>query len=97
VPEPNQPAGSRRLNITSIISPTTNFLADKDWVRGALAFSLLFILLVEVCAALYFIVFSDRLSDDKIVAAAKDIIALLLNPTVALVGAATGFYYGGKQ
>ena len=61
-----------------------------------MAFSLLFILLAEVLAAIGFVIFCD-LSNDKVTAAAKDIIILVLNPTVALVGAATGFYYGGTD
>jgi hypothetical protein len=45
-------------------------------------------------AAIGFVIFCD-LSNDKVTAAAKDIIILVLNPTVALVGAATGSITAG--
>jgi hypothetical protein len=66
-------------------------------MRGALAFSLWFLLLLEVGTALGFILFSGKLADAASISSAKDIILLVLSPTVALVGAATGFYYGGSE
>jgi hypothetical protein len=84
------------LSVTSIINPRER-LSSRDWVRGMLALSLLFILLLEVASAIGFVFFCSRLSDDKSITAAKDIITLVLNPTVALVGAATGFYYGASD
>jgi hypothetical protein len=95
-----QPSGRRgqRLEVHSVSLPRERAqqLNNKDWVRGALAFALWFLLFLEVSGALAFI-FYAKPTDDKTIALAKDIMVLVLNPTVALVGAATGFYYGGSE
>lgn len=63
-------------------------------MRGALAIILALILAVEVSVSLAFIILSRKNPNDQAISAAKDIIAMILNPTIALVGAVTGFYYG---
>ena len=81
------------IQITSIISPR-ELLTNKDWVRGAIAFTLLGIFILEVIAVGIFVFCLQNITDPNAVSAAKDFFLLVLNPTVALVGAATGFYYG---
>ena len=58
---------------------------------------LLWILLAaEILGALVAMLCPAVIHDDKAIGAVKDILSIVLGPTVALVGAATGFYYGTK-
>lgn len=59
----------------------------REWIRAGLAFGLLLLL-----AAVVLIIVLN-----KSAAEAKEFLGLLLAPLVGLVGAATGFYYGGKE
>jgi hypothetical protein len=63
---------------------------------GLLAMVLTALLIAEVGWAFYIILYPPLTSDEKIMGAVKDILTIVLSPTVALVGAATGFYYGTK-
>ena len=68
----------------------------EDWVRAALALGLLALLFVEVCTALWVVVVHTDKADSPIIENLKSVLTLVLSPTVALFGAATGFYYGTK-
>jgi len=66
----------------------------RDHTRASLAFALLGLLLVEIVAA---IGGSFQFSGaDKGMADFNSVINALIGPTVALVGAATGFYFGTR-
>ena len=63
----------------------------REKVRGRIALLLLALLagtILLTFATLWFGIFDAS--------AAKELLAVLLAPLVGLVGAATGFYYGGK-
>lgn len=63
--------------------------AELDRTRKILALVLLGILAIEVVAALMAVFFAATVT-----AAMKDMLGLVFTPTIALVGAATGFYFG---
>lgn len=69
--------------------------AAEDWVRAALAIFLFVLLAVEICSALFVVVFCTQTADR--IENLKSVLTLVLSPTVALFGAATGFYYGTKS
>jgi hypothetical protein len=62
----------------------------REDARRLLAISLVAIFGVEVVAALLTVLCGRDL------ATIKDILTIILGPTVALVGSATGFYFGTK-
>jgi len=64
----------------------------REWVRGFLAGALLFILFFVVVAAFATIWFGKGANG-----ALSDLMKLIFAPLVALVGAATGFYYGTRE
>jgi hypothetical protein len=55
------------------------------------------LLAIEILGSVLAMLCPDIVHDDKAVGAVKDILSIVLGPTVALVGAATGFYYGTKS
>ena len=68
-----------------------------DWVRAALAFALFGLLSIEVVGALWVVVRCNGTPDNATIENLKSILTLVLSPTVALFGAATGFYYGTRS
>lgn len=68
--------------------PTTREI-ELESTRKYLAFFLLAILALEILAAL-----AAVLLFNGVVASMKEMLAVIFTPTVALVGAATGFYFG---
>jgi len=62
-----------------------------------LAFALFALLALEVIAALYVVIRCRNATDNAAIENLKSILTLVLSPTVALFGAATGFYYGTKS
>lgn len=64
----------------------------RESIRSGLAIGLTVLLAVVVLAVVGATVFGDYP-----VAEAKELLSVVLAPLVALVGAATGFYYGGKD
>jgi hypothetical protein len=86
-----------RIVARRIMRPTV-FRAERhrEWVRGILAFVLTLLLIIEVGASFYAVLSPALLHDEKTINAVKDILTIVMSPTVALVGAATGFYYGTK-
>lgn len=63
---------------------------DRERLRGTIALILL-VILGLVLIATYAGVLSSAISVEQ----ARELLALTLSPIVGLVGAATGFYYGG--
>lgn len=59
----------------------------REWTRAALAGGLMTLL-----AAVILIILLTRPAQE-----AKDLLGVVIAPLVGLVGAATGFYYGGKD
>jgi hypothetical protein len=59
----------------------------REWTRAALAGGLMTLL-----AAVMLIILLMKPTQE-----AKDLLGVVLAPLVGLVGAATGFYYGGKD
>lgn len=59
----------------------------REWTRAALASGLMALL-----AAVILIILLTKSAQD-----AKELLGLVMAPLVGLVGAATGFYYGGKD
>jgi hypothetical protein len=68
--------------------PTT-VAGSREWVRRFLAVSLVVIFGIEVLGAMLSVWFSTQHLQEL-----KDILTLILSPTVALAGSATGFYFG---
>lgn len=64
----------------------------QEDIRGWLARSLIYILGAEIGVSLVIAMFCPD-SAEKM----KDLLAVILGPTVALVGSATGFYFGLKR
>jgi hypothetical protein len=93
------PSGIRRriIDINRVKAPTRGALESEDWVRGLLAILLFVLLALEIFCALYVMLDNAVAKDDKAIERVKDLLTLVLSPTVALFGAATGFYYGAKS
>jgi Na+/citrate or Na+/malate symporter len=68
----------------------------QEWARQWLAFGLLGVLAAEVFFALVVMVaaslFCTKVPTDFL----KEVMVIVFGPTVALVGSATGFYFGSK-
>jgi len=94
-----QPSGGRRriIDINRVKAPTRRGLESEEWVRGLLAILLFILLALEIFCALYIMLDAALAKDDKALERVKDLLTLVLSPTVALFGAATGFYYGAKS
>jgi hypothetical protein len=72
----------------------------REETRAAIAKLLIYLLGVEIILSIIYPIihmsfFKDLPKPDHI-KEIKDMITIFFTPTVALVGAATGFYYGGK-
>ena len=65
----------------------------RDRVRAFFAITLTLLFATEVLIGLLFVLFGDAPYNDR-VQAAKELAAIFLGPTIALVGTATGFYFG---
>jgi hypothetical protein len=65
----------------------------REPIRGLLALALVLIFAGEVWAGLYFGLSGAPPYAERI-QVLKDVAAIFLGPTIALVGAATGFYFG---
>lgn len=61
----------------------------REWVRRFLAISLVVIFGIEVVGAMLFLWFCPQHFQEL-----KDTLTIILGPTVALAGSATGFYFG---
>ena len=64
----------------------------KDNVRATIAYALLAIFALEVIAAFVMIIVVDDFSEKV-----REVLSIIFSPTVALVGAATGCYYGTRD
>ncbi len=64
---------------------------DREKVRGRIAV-LLLALLAGTILGIFLLLWLGTID----VPGAKELLAVLVSPLVGLVGAATGFYYGGK-
>lgn len=84
-------APQESVDIGAPIVPSTRD-RDLDRTRKLLALVLLAILGFEIVAALLSVIFASGTKD-----AVKEMLGLLFTPTVALVGAATGFYFGQRS
>ncbi|MGD2134225.1 MAG: hypothetical protein PVI23_15650 [Maricaulaceae bacterium] len=77
--------------------PSDDLDLRREDARRKLAVSLITIFGVEIFAALAVLgALIFLCADDQHFAHAKEILTLVLTPTVALVGSATGFYFGAK-
>ena len=84
------PPSSR--DIKDVDYPNEKLRPHREKLRGVIAIWLLAIFTAEVLARLACQLFFENKS-----AAAKDIVGLILTPTIALLGAVSGFYYGAKD
>jgi len=66
---------------------------EREPIRAILALSLVGIFAAEVLFGIVYLAFGCGATADRI-NALKDLALIFLGPTVALVGAATGFYFG---
>jgi hypothetical protein len=76
--------GTRDIVETGPLEPLES---RREWTRAALAGGLMVLL-----AAVILIILLTKSAQD-----AKELLGLVMAPLVGLVGAATGFYYGGKN
>src|SRR5476649_154753 len=92
-PPPSATGGGRTvIDIDDIRQPTTRPLPDRqEDVRQWLAISLTAILALEVTVALLAAAICSNSWPHM-----KDVLIVIFGPTVALVGSATGFYFGSK-
>lgn len=65
---------------------------QREKIRGRLAVCLIGLFALEVIALFASVIFGWLT-----IAEAKEMVAILVTPTVGLAGAVTGFYYGGKS
>jgi hypothetical protein len=84
-------APEETVEVGAPAAPTTRDV-DLDRTRKLLALFLLGILAIEILAALVAVFFATTVTT-----AMKDMLGLLFTPTIALVGAATGFYFGQSR
>ena len=79
----------------AVPEPTTvpyNADQDRERIRGIVALSLVALLaVVVICSFIGLATGSTPMGD------LKELLTIILGPLVALVGAATGFYFGGKK
>ena len=64
----------------------------REWIRGGLALGLAGLMAAVILMVVWATLFHAY--DTK---SARDLIGLVLTPLIGLVGAATGFYYGGDR
>ena len=84
------------LRVGRIIRPRQSEPRQREWVRAILAFLLVVIFGFEIWAGIHAMTNPEIVKDEHAVNAVKDLFLIVLSPTVALVGAAIGFYYGTK-
>jgi len=85
-----------RLRVLDTREPQVRSIAQRrEGVRALLAFCLFVLLAGEVAFAFWGLL--KVIADPNQIQALKDVVTMVLSPTVALVGAATGFYYGTRQ
>jgi len=63
----------------------------REWLRGLVALGLV-VLLIGIVTGSYFLVWTNKNTNSV-----KDWLTAVLTPIVGLVGAVTGFYYGGRE
>jgi hypothetical protein len=72
----------------------------RDRTRAFIAIFLLFVLLLEIVVGLalplFITLFADSPITDRLTGPFEKIFSLIFGPTVALVGSATGFYFGSR-
>ena len=86
------------LNLGSSIEPSTAYLAvpydplkERENVRGAVALLLIGLMAATIVASFILLwIHPDRSRE------LHDLLALVFGPLVALVGAATGYYFGAQ-
>jgi hypothetical protein len=92
---PNNRAPTR-WRITGLRLPGFQTVAQRrEGVRALLAFSIFALLCFEIVFGLFVLLRVSK--DPQQLTALKDVLGMVLSPTVALFGAATGFYYGTRQ
>jgi len=100
LPDPGNPAvGNPAPGSSDVIGPPTpperrrGEPPIREPIRGLLAGGLVLLLTVEICVGMGFVCWGTPPYGDRM-QALKDLSAMFLGPTIALVGAATGFYFG---
>jgi hypothetical protein len=69
---------------------------SRQPLRGRIAIILVLLFVAEIAFLTAFFWFNHDKADAGRFSDLKDFMGLILTPTVALVGAATGFYFGGR-
>ena len=67
---------------------------QREWVRAALAGTAIVIFAAEVVFSVCFLAHTAPQDLNGAITAIKEFALIFLGPTVALVGATTGFYFG---
>ena len=70
---------------------------DEDAARRKIAYSLLGILGAVLLLSFYILLRAQQLKDSESVDSLVKVLQIILSPLIALVSAATGFYYGSKK
>jgi hypothetical protein len=83
--------GELEIVVAAPILPNTRDV-ELESTRKYLAFFLLAILALEILAALAAVLFFK--GESGVASTMKEMLAVIFTPTIALVGAATGFYFG---
>jgi hypothetical protein len=80
---------------------TTNVEGMREKIRGRIAMALIVTLIILVLATLGYLVWLSiglaDLTTEDLITVIPMVGATLLTPLVGLIGAVTGFYYGGQQ
>jgi hypothetical protein len=80
-----------------VASPTltpVNLARYREWIRSAIA-AFLLVILAGVIVASFLVVFKPKDSVDS--ALLEKLLAIIFGPLIALVSAATGFYFGSRS
>ena len=100
VPEPSEitPDTSDRRDAPPKPPPLGRFDPEpaRERLRGRIAVILILLFVAEIACFAAFFWLDHGSSDASRFSDLKDFMGLILTPTVALVGAATGFYFGGR-
>jgi hypothetical protein len=83
---------ARGLSPHSFVSSPYNIDRDREQKRGLIA-----LILVGLLAAVVLLSFAGLLTSRIELKDLKELLTVILSPLVALVGAATGFYFGEKS
>ncbi len=93
--KPKNTRTQKKDSIADSIVPK-EFISDepvsRERMRGCIALLLVGILIVQIIFA-FLAVVMKWLTIDEI----KELFSLIFSPTIGLVGAATGFYFGSKR